>query len=803
MADVLRQRERQAQALYGAGRYQDAISVADEVYAQDACREHNLLLLGAAHFQLRQLPESCFFSQQALRIDPQNAEAFSNLGNALKELGDVRGSVAFFLKAIKCSPRFAAAYNNLAAAHTQLGESQSAKEAYEMALVLDPALVEAHCNLGNLHKAKGQGALARKCYMEAIRLQPGAAIAWSNLAGLFKDEGQVATSVAYYREALRLAPSCADFYSNLGAALQDQRNLGEARTCFETALELRSDYAVARGNLGACLLAQGEYAGAVKSLRQALQLEPNFPDAFNNLGSALSALAKGDDPGTRQQHLDESVASYRACLRLQPDHPHAYSNLGVALQKRGMVREAVHCFVSAARLMPSFAPAHANLASLLREQGAMDQALAHYHQSIALDPSFAAAYSALGDAYRELRQPDDALDCYATALKIDPKSAAALTAQGAALLDKSDFPAAAAAFRSALAVDGNASEGAALAGLLRASDASCSWEGRWALLERLSVVLEKELQNDGFDDHLMDAKILQRTNESAQTRALAAPNAPAQLGDVPPFFGPLPSAQPFDCLALTQIVSPRDAQRVARRFAARAKASLALAGDAAEKHKAFSLKGPLRVGYISANFGNTPTGFLLCPAVPLHSNAIQATCYALQPPDGSDARHELERKVPGGVVDVSSLTARQVAQAISRDGIQVLVHCDGHGDGSRLEILALRPAPIQVTLACGFAGTLGADYVDYVVVDDVVAISGEGLDEARMTLSTCVINGRSLKFHNAPTCTRHDLGLPDDAFVFAFFGPSLLRRGLGKLLGKRTRDLVVGDLVRGAPGTLS
>ncbi|KAJ1456447.1 hypothetical protein M885DRAFT_173801 [Pelagophyceae sp. CCMP2097] len=135
MADVLRQRERQAQALYGAGRYQDAISVADEVYAQDACREHNLLLLGAAHFQLRQLPESCFFSQQALRIDPQNAEAFSNLGNALKELGDVRGSVAFFLKAIKCSPRFAAAYNNLAAAHTQLGESQSAKEAYEMALV--------------------------------------------------------------------------------------------------------------------------------------------------------------------------------------------------------------------------------------------------------------------------------------------------------------------------------------------------------------------------------------------------------------------------------------------------------------------------------------------------------------------------------------------------------------------------------------------------------------------------------------------------------------------------------------------
>lgn len=39
-----------------------------------------------------------FVPQQCIRIDPNFAEAYSNLGNALKELGDVAGAVQFYLK---------------------------------------------------------------------------------------------------------------------------------------------------------------------------------------------------------------------------------------------------------------------------------------------------------------------------------------------------------------------------------------------------------------------------------------------------------------------------------------------------------------------------------------------------------------------------------------------------------------------------------------------------------------------------------------------------------------------------------
>jgi tetratricopeptide (TPR) repeat protein len=71
---------------YQAGRYDTALAVSDATYRVDAYRADNLLLLGAVHFQLRNFSESIFYSQQCIRVEPVCAEAFSNLGNSLKEV---------------------------------------------------------------------------------------------------------------------------------------------------------------------------------------------------------------------------------------------------------------------------------------------------------------------------------------------------------------------------------------------------------------------------------------------------------------------------------------------------------------------------------------------------------------------------------------------------------------------------------------------------------------------------------------------------------------------------------------------
>ena len=43
--------------------------------------------------------------------------------------------------------------------------------------------------------------------------------------------------------------------------------------------------------------------------------------------------------------------------------------------------------------------------------------------------------------------------------------------------------------------------------------------------------------------------------------------------------------------------------------------------------------------------------------------------------------------------------------------IHILAHLDGHTAHAHNEILALRPAPIQLTFVLGFHGTCGADYL--------------------------------------------------------------------------------------------
>lgn len=87
-----------AHEAYNKGHYLDALGHCEVLYELDAFRTDNLLLLGAIHFQLRNFSESIFYNQQCIRVDPSFAESYSNLGNALKELGDVAAAAQFYLK---------------------------------------------------------------------------------------------------------------------------------------------------------------------------------------------------------------------------------------------------------------------------------------------------------------------------------------------------------------------------------------------------------------------------------------------------------------------------------------------------------------------------------------------------------------------------------------------------------------------------------------------------------------------------------------------------------------------------------
>ena len=83
---------------------------------------------------------------KALAIKSDYAEAHSDLGNALQDLGRLEAAVASYHKAIALKPEFAEAYSNLGAAFQELGRPSDAVASYHKALAIKPDFAEAQSN---------------------------------------------------------------------------------------------------------------------------------------------------------------------------------------------------------------------------------------------------------------------------------------------------------------------------------------------------------------------------------------------------------------------------------------------------------------------------------------------------------------------------------------------------------------------------------------------------------------------------------------------------------------------------------
>ena len=109
----------------------------------------------------------------------------------------------------------------------------------------------------------------------------------------------------------------------------------------------------------------------------------------------------------------------------------------------------------------------------------------------------------------------------------------------------------------------------------------------------------------------------------------------------------------------------------------------------------------------------------------------KAFCYATTASDRSIHRQQIEREAPV-FRDVSSWSAEKLVDQIVKDEIHILVNLNGYTRGARNEVFAARPAPIQMSFM-GFAGTLGAEWCDYILADET-AIPPETLRPMRNNL---------------------------------------------------------------------
>lgn len=184
-------------------------------------------------------------------------------------------------------------------------------------------------------------------------------------------------------------------------------------------------------------------------------------------------------------------------------------------------------------------------------------------------------------------------------------------------------------------------------------------------------------------------------------------------------------------------------------------------------------QGRLRVGFLSNGFGAHPTGLLIVALLEQLAAAgrLDLHLFALTASDGSPLRARLQAAATQ-VHEVGALPHPQVAARIRDTAIDVLFDLRGWGGGGTPQVLAMRPAPVQVNWLA-YPGTSGADWIDHVLADAFVLPASlvAGFSEQVRYLPRAFQPSDTTRVLAAPP-SREDCGLPAQGVVLCCFNNS-------------------------------
>jgi len=490
-------------------------------------------------------------------------------------------------------------------------------------------------------------------------------------------------------------------------------------------------------------------AGAVRAgrpdeaagyLRQAVALAPFLPTLHFDLGNVLAECGR----------VAEAAAAFRHAVALRPDYAEALANLGVALHRLGRLEEAADAHRQALALRPDIAEIPYNLGNTLQGLGRFAESVAAYLQALEARPAYPQAWSNLGNALRAVGKPQDAIIAYRQAIELLPAYPEAHSNLGLALQDLGETDAAIAAYRQAVAIDSGFAKahhnlGNVLKDLGRVAEALDAYRRAFALDSGLAEAL---------------AAIVHLRQQICDWPALAAEEA-ALLEAVrrgarvaPMILNAIPAAGAADQLACARIW--------AEAFRVPPETVFAHASPQAAER-------PLRIGYLSADFHNHATAHLMAQVFERHDRGrVGVTGYSLGPDDGSAMRRRLAAAFDC-FVDLRGLGHAEAALRIAEDGIDILVDLKGYSQNARTQILAWRPAPIQVNYLA-YPGTMGADFIDYLIADRFVVPADRQpfFTERLVHLPDCYQPSDTSRAV-APPPPRAACGLPEAGIVFCCF----------------------------------
>jgi tetratricopeptide (TPR) repeat protein len=249
------------------------------------------------------------------------ARNYLSFGFVFFERGYFEPAEAFFRQALKDDPDSAEALYGLGSAYLQEKKTNEARECFQRALQLHASypgtLPNAWNNLGILAAREGNTDLAIQCFHRALQIDPEHSIALQNLGSAYRQKKDWPQATRALEHALALSPDDPESNYSLGMVYAQQNDTKLAYDYFQKAIAARPVYPEALNNLGILYLRTRRPEEAKQSFEQSIRLAPQYDQAYLNLARVYAI----------EGEREKAKAVLLELLKQHPEHAQAKEEL--------------------------------------------------------------------------------------------------------------------------------------------------------------------------------------------------------------------------------------------------------------------------------------------------------------------------------------------------------------------------------------------------------------------------------------------------------------------------------------------
>ncbi|MCL6606780.1 MAG: tetratricopeptide repeat protein [Geminicoccaceae bacterium] len=553
----------------------------------------------------------------------------------------------------------------LAIGRLQGGEVSEARALAEAALARRPDAPDAHAIRAACLEQEGRLEEALAAWGEAVRLKPDYLLALVNRAALLHRLGRLEPALEGVEAALSLAPDLALLHANRAAILVDLQRWADAASAARAAIQREAG--LARAHLALALATEALEGGkaALPHLEQAIAEGPDLPAARLHAVRILAELGR----------LAEALATAEAALERFPEEIALLVWRGRLLRQLDRPREALEPLEAALAVDPAHEEARLEHGLALADLGRDEQAraIAELERLVAEKPRDPAHLLALGVALIRNGQSARALPILDRAAALDPEDPEIVLERGLALSRSGRLDEAIDCYRRAGELWPRHPEPPMRLGraYMRLGDSRRAAE---AFRRGLELAPEDRISHSDLLLCLLFGGLVGIEELAAEHRAWGERHG-------------RPAGR------FTDWPNPPDPDR------------------------------PLRIGFVSPDFGEHPVGRMALPVLA----AIDREWYRTVAYSSRERKDGWTARIAAAVDvwrDVAGLDDRALARLVREDAIDLLVDLSGHTANNRLGCFALHPAPVQAGWL-GYPFTTGLAAMDYVFADDSMVRPGE------------------------------------------------------------------------------